>query len=47
MITFYFTQTKSNINKSDHIIVVLHGFELFDKVYEYEQVHAILIIDFK
>lgn len=35
----------SNINKSDYIIVIIHGFKLFDKAYECEQAHAILIID--
>lgn len=35
----------SDIKKGDYIIVVLHGVELFDKVYECEQVHTILIVD--
>ncbi|CAF0712006.1 unnamed protein product [Adineta steineri] len=34
-----------NIDKSDRIITVLHGFDILDEVYQYEQVHSILIID--
>ncbi|CAF0744245.1 unnamed protein product [Adineta steineri] len=34
-----------NIDKSDRIIIVLHGFGILDEVYQYKQLHSILIID--
>ncbi|CAF3256635.1 unnamed protein product [Rotaria socialis] len=38
----YFT---SSIKKNERIIVILHGYELFENAYECEQVYSILIVD--